>query len=69
MTDDRHQDAGAANAPRDPRHDPAMPAPPPSEAIEESTKPEPRHQEPNPWLREGTDAPDAADIEDPDTQL
>jgi hypothetical protein len=26
-------------------------------------------QEPNPILREGADAPDAADIEDPDEQL
>ena len=26
-------------------------------------------QEPNPLLREGADAPDAADIEDPDEQL
>ena len=25
-------------------------------------------QEPNPWLREGADAPDAADIEDPSEQ-
>ena len=25
-------------------------------------------EEPNPWLKEGADAPDAADIEDPDAQ-
>jgi hypothetical protein len=25
-------------------------------------------EEPNPWLKEGADAPDAADIEDPSTQ-
>jgi hypothetical protein len=25
-------------------------------------------REPNPWLKEGADAPDAADIEDPDEQ-
>ena len=25
-------------------------------------------EEPNPWLKEGADAPDAADIEDPTTQ-
>jgi len=25
-------------------------------------------EEPNPWLKEGADAPDAADIEDPATQ-
>ncbi len=30
--------------------------------------PEPTDEE-NPWLREGADAPDAADIEDPDKQL
>jgi hypothetical protein len=31
-----------------------------------AAKPE---QEPNPLLRDGADAPDAADIEDPDEQL
>jgi hypothetical protein len=30
-------------------------------------KPE-KPAEPNPWLKEGADAPDAADIEDPTTQ-
>ena len=25
-------------------------------------------EEPNPWLKEGADAPDAADIENPDEQ-
>lgn len=25
-------------------------------------------EEPNPWLKEGADAPDAADIEEPDEQ-
>lgn len=29
----------------------------------------PTTEEPNPWLREGADAPDAADIENPDEQL
>jgi hypothetical protein len=29
----------------------------------------PQRKEPNPLLREGPDAPDAADIEDPDEQL
>jgi hypothetical protein len=35
-----------------------------------STEPDPSSgaEEPNPWLKEGTDAPDAADIEDPDEQ-
>ena len=42
-----------------------------------STRPTPRRspkspsepaEEPNPWLKEGADAPDAADIEDPDEQ-
>ncbi len=32
-------------------------------------KPPTKKEEPNVWLREGTDAPDAADIEDPETQL
>jgi hypothetical protein len=30
---------------------------------------DPDAEEPNVWLREGADAPDAADIEDPKTQL
>jgi hypothetical protein len=30
---------------------------------------EPQSKEPNVWLRDGPDAPDAADIEDPTTQL
>jgi hypothetical protein len=29
---------------------------------------DPPTDEPNPWLREGANAPDAADIEDPDEQ-
>jgi hypothetical protein len=36
----------------------------PSDPDETAEKPE----EPNPWLKEGADAPDAADIEDPSTQ-
>jgi hypothetical protein len=40
---------------------------------ETPTTPEPESpaeppEEPNPWLKEGADAPDAADIEDPDEQ-
>jgi hypothetical protein len=40
---------------------------------ERDTTPEPEApdepaEEPNPWLKEGADAPDAADIEDPDEQ-
>ena len=30
---------------------------------------DPEAKDPNPLLREGADAPDAADIEDPDEQL
>jgi hypothetical protein len=30
---------------------------------------QPTTREPNPWLREGADAPDAADIENPGEQL
>jgi hypothetical protein len=36
----------------------------PAEAEAPADKPE----EPNPWLKEGADAPDAADIEDPSEQ-
>jgi hypothetical protein len=36
------------------------------EATAERTPP--TEQEPNVWMREGADAPDAADIEDPETQ-
>jgi hypothetical protein len=42
------------------------PASPSPDAASSDDKPE---QEPNPLLREGADAPDAADIEDPDEQL
>lgn len=34
----------------------------------EPESPEEPPEEPNPWLKEGADAPDAADIEDPDEQ-
>ncbi len=45
------------------------------DAPEDLTRPDdegrgqPRRQEPNPLLRDGPDAPDAADIEDPSEQL
>ena len=43
------------------------------DGVEAGTAPEPaastsRPRKPNPWLEEGADAPDAADIEDPDEQ-
>jgi hypothetical protein len=34
----------------------------------DTSKPENADEDPNPWTREGPDAPDAADIEDPDEQ-
>lgn len=34
----------------------------------EPESPEEPPEESNPWLKEGADAPDAADIEDPDEQ-
>ena len=47
--------------------------PVPGEDTYETERPEPESpaeppEEPNPWLKEGADAPDAADIEDPDEQ-
>lgn len=46
---------------------------PGEDTYEQDATPEPESpaeppEEPNPWLKEGADAPDAADIEDPDTQ-
>lgn len=72
MTDEHHPDPATANAPRDPRHDPALPAPPPlDDETDEALRcrATPPDQEPNRWLRDGPDAPDAADIDDPATQL
>lgn len=47
--------------------------PVPGEDTHETERPEPESpeeppEESNPWLKEGADAPDAADIEDPDEQ-
>jgi hypothetical protein len=44
-------------------------APKPSPTREPSAPPVPAADRPNPLTREGPDAPDAADIEDPDEQL
>ena len=44
-------------------------APKPSPGREPSAPPDPDGGRPNPLPREGPDAPDAADIEDPDEQL
>jgi hypothetical protein len=49
---------------RDPRTDPD----PEKERPENAERPGPEEEEPNPWTREGADAPDAADIEDPSEQ-
>jgi hypothetical protein len=50
---------------RDPRLDPDRT----NERPEDGDRPKSTDEEPNPWTREGPDAPDAADIEDPDKQL
>lgn len=38
------------------------------DATPEPESPEEPAEQPNPWLKEGADAPDAADIENPDEQ-
>ena len=43
-------------------------AEPDRDATPEPESPEEPPEESNPWLKEGADAPDAADIEDPDEQ-
>lgn len=60
MTDERPMDQGM-DAPLDPDR--------PEGAARDAIRPDGGHQEANPLLREGTDAPDAADIEDPAEQL
>jgi hypothetical protein len=48
---------------RDPR-DTEHPKPRP----DDERRPDSTDEDPNPWTREGPDAPDAADIEEPDEQ-
>jgi hypothetical protein len=55
MTDER--------APEDPRVDPERSRERPDDGRPDSTD-----EDPNPWTREGADAPDAADIEEPEEQ-
>ena len=57
MTDERTPE-------RDPRVDPEQP----EDRPEEEPRPDGTDENPNPWTREGADAPDAADIEEPDEQ-
>lgn len=57
MTDERTRE-------RDPRTDPD----PEKERAENPEESGSEEEEPNPWTREGADAPDAADIEEPDEQ-
>jgi hypothetical protein len=57
MTDERAPE-------RDPRVEPEHP----KEAQEGGHEPDPKNENPNPWTREGADAPDAADIEEPEEQ-
>jgi hypothetical protein len=56
MTDERAPE-------RDPRVDPERGKDRPEDEGPESTD-----EDPNPWTREGADAPDAADIEEPEEQ-
>ncbi|HEV8697153.1 MAG TPA: hypothetical protein VGQ89_05610 [Candidatus Limnocylindrales bacterium] len=57
MTDERTRE-------RDPRTD----AERAKERPENDERPGSEEEDPNPWTREGPDAPDAADIEEPDEQ-
>lgn len=57
MTDER-------TAVRDPRVDPERD----TERLDDDRRPDSTDEDPNPWTREGPDAPDAADIEEPDDQ-
>ena len=59
MTDERTQDLPGADT------NESVEAPPATES--ETADPE-TSEEHNPWFKEGADAPDAADIEDPDAQ-
>lgn len=52
----------------DDREEPARPRPPQDVPTSEPSGDPKKDQEPNAWLREGADAPDAADIADPDKQ-
>jgi hypothetical protein len=56
MTDERAPE-------RDPRVDPERSTERPVAGRPDSTD-----EDPNPWTREGADAPDAADIEEPEEQ-
>jgi hypothetical protein len=56
MTDERGPE-------RDPRVDPER-----VKDRSEDDGPESTDEDPNPWTREGADAPDAADIEEPEEQ-
>jgi hypothetical protein len=51
---------------RDPRSD--FDASTRRRAKRDQERPAPKRPDPNPWTREGADAPDAADIEAPDKQ-
>ena len=68
MTNQRPLDPKLAHAPQDLRPEDVA-SPEGQEERPEAGMPKQKAQEPNPWLRDGADAPDAADIEDPSTQL
>jgi hypothetical protein len=57
MTDERAPE-------RDPRVDPERA----KDRPEDEPSPDSTDEDPNPWTREGADAPDAADIEEPEEQ-
>lgn len=63
MTDERTHDLPGTDTDE---KDPGMDAPIDPDRI--GGDPGTTDVEPSPWLREGADAPDAADIEDPDVQ-
>jgi hypothetical protein len=66
MTDQRHPSEPGRDTDEILRDADRRPATPGPDDASPDAKPE---QEPNPLLRDGADAPDAADIEDPDEQL
>jgi hypothetical protein len=63
VTDERWSAPGTDTDEIDPKEEPRRPGDRPA------TDPSPDEDDTNPLLREGPDAPDAADIEDPDKQL
>ncbi len=65
MTDERQRPPTGADddAERDAARERGMATPDATEQVDDGTR-----KKADPWLREGADAPDAADIENPTTQ-